>query len=286
MQLMPSLGAKLLVAFDASSVSGALASWGLRGLRLRSAARVPLAAGVLVPSPLEDNLVRVDEVRDALTSVRASLKTNGRRAALILPDGLARAQLLEVPRGVPFLEYARYRMSQGLPYPASEAVIDALDLGGRRFLCAAVRRAVIEPYEAVAASAGFSQDRVELAPLAAVAGLRRLMHGGDSTVDVILGDAAISLTACQGRELRVFRSRRRDRGSDEARWLHEEVDRTSALSGGSVPSRVRVVGSGAAGVVRGLEALGLKVEPGWPVSDGAELPVQAVELAWLGAALE
>jgi len=286
MRSMPSFGAKLLVVFDAASVSGALVSWGLGGLRLRSVARVPLADGALVPSPLEDNLVRVEEVRDALVSVRSSLRTNGRRAALILPDGLARTQLLEVPRGVPLLEYARYRMAQGLPYPATEAVIDALDLGGHRFLCAAVRRAVIEPYEAVAASAGFSQDRVELAPLAAVTGLRRLLHGGDSTVDVILGDAAISLTASHGRELRVFRSRRRDRGPDEARWLHEEVDRTSALSGGSAPSRVRVVGAGAPAVVRDLESLGLRVEPGWPVSDGAELPVQAVELAWLGAALE
>ena len=282
---MPSFGARLLVAFVAASVVGALVSWGLGGLRVRSVVRAPLGEGALVPSPLEDNVVRVDEIRDALASVRSSLKTNGRRAALILPDGLARVQLLEVPRGVPPLEYARYRMAQGLPYPPGDAIVDALDLGGRRFLCAAVRRAVVESYETVAAATGLDQDRVELAPLAAVAGLRRL-HGADSTVDVILGDAAISLAASRGRELRAFRSRRRDRGADETRWLHEEVDRTSALSGEPAASRVRVVGTGAPAVVQGLESLGRKVEPGWSLPDGPDLPVQAMELAWLGAALE
>lgn len=272
------------MAFDAASISGAQVSWGLGGIRLSRFARALLEPGALVPSPFEPNLVRSGEVREALAQVAHTLGTNGRRASLLLPDGLARTTLLESARGVDPVEYARFRLAQGLPYPASEAVIDALPLGGGRFLAAAVRRSVIAAYEAAAAATGFTQERLDLTPLAALTGLLRQGTGPNRIVDVVLGDVALSIAAFEGGLLRVFRSRRRDPGPEEPKRLFEEAQRTAALTGGDGAPRLRIVGNGARRLLGQLAAAGHAAEPGWQLP-GEELPVEAVELAWLGSVL-
>lgn len=277
-------GSKLLVAFDAGSVTGAVATWGVGGPRLRAFAGAPLASGAILPAPLEGNLARADEVRGALATVRASLGGNGRGASLILPDGVARMLLINVPDGAAARDYARFRLSQGLAYPVDEAIVDTLPLGRKRCLCAAVRRGVVEEYESVAAAAGFTQERLDLTPFAALGGLLRQPPASGRAVDVILGDAAFSLAAFQDGALAVFRNRRRDAGPDEARRLLDEVDRTANLAGEGPPPRLRVVGPGARALIQDLVSDGRQAEPGWQApSDG--LPVEAAELAWLGAAL-
>jgi hypothetical protein len=201
--------------------------------------------------------------------------------ALILPDGVARTVLLEVPAGVDARQFARYRITSGLPYAPEEALVDVLPIGGGRVLAAAVRRSVIEGYEAAASSLDI--ERLDLSPLAALSAMAAEARGTAASVDVILGDRALSLAAWHGGVLRVFRSRLRDGGVGEPRWLAREVDRTAALAGNGGPPRIRVVGSGATVLLRALAESGRVSEPGWRV-EGA-LPVEAAELSWLGAAL-
>lgn len=277
-------GSKLLVAFDACAVAGAVASWGMGGLRLRLFARAPLASGSIQPSPLEGNLARADEVREALAAVRASLGSNGRGAALILPDGVARTLLVEVPEGAEARDYARFRLSQGLPYPVDQAIVDVLPLGHRRVLAAAVRRGLVEEYESAASASGFAQERLDLAPLSALGGLLRQPASSGRVVHVILGDAAVSLAALQNGTVQVFRNRRRDLGLDEPSRLLDEIDRTADLGGSGPPPRISVVGTGARALIEGVTTRGRKAEPGWRASSGG-LPGEAAELAWLGAAL-
>lgn len=275
---------KLLVALDASSVTGAVVSWGLGGPRVGALSRVPLEAGAVVPSALEPNVARAEPVRGALASVREALGTNGRRVVLVLPEGVGRTLLVDAPPRVRVQEYARFRLSQALPYPASEAIVDALPVGGRRHLCAAVRRGLVEGYETAVGSAGFFLDRVDLVPLAAVAGLHRQAAAGDSGVAVILGDVALSLAGFRGGRLEVFRTRRRDSGPDETERLRDEILRTAALAGAAAPGRIAIAGSGARSIVGRLRELGCLAEPAWRAeADG--LAVEAAELAWLGAAL-
>jgi hypothetical protein len=275
---------ELTVAFDATGVCGAVVSRGLRGARLKSFRRVPLAPGALTPRPLETNVGRPDEVGLALREVLEGLDAGRGRVSLVLPDGVARIGLVDVPAGVAAEEYARFRWTQGLPYAPAEAIVDVLPLGGGRVVAAAVRRGVALEYEGAAARAGLSPGRVDLAPLAALAALVREPSGA-AGVDVILGDAAYCLAASHGGALRVLRNRRRDPDAGEAERLRGEVDRTAALAGnGTGPWPVRVVGAGARALIGELQRSGRAAGPGWPM-EGAGLPVEAAEQAWLGAAL-
>jgi hypothetical protein len=273
---------RLLVAFDASAVAGVAVPRRLGTRRVRALARVALPDGALLPAPLDENLADPASVQAALRELRARL--GGEHAALILPDGLARTLLLEIPRGADPRGFARFRLEPSLPYPATEAVVDVLRVGRGRFLAAAVRARVVRSYEAAARAAGFVQERVDLAPLAALAALLR-SRGRRAGVDLILGDVALSLAAfdAQG-ELRAFRSRRRDPGLDEPARLREEVERTAALAGIGQGLVLRVVGEGAPALSASLSSGGRSVEAGWR----AAVPGQAQDAAepsWLGAAL-
>ena len=276
---------ELTVAFDASGVCGAVVSRGLRGARLRSFARELLPPGALLPQPLDVNLRRPDDVAEALRRALGGLDAGRGRVSLILPDGVARIGLVDVPAGVAPEEYARFRWAQALPYPAGEAIVDVLPLGAGRAVAAAIRRRLALEYESVAERAGLSPGRVDLAPLAALSALVRDPPGEATAVDVILGDAAYCLAASHGGELRVVRNRRRDGDPGEAERLAREVDRTAALAGnGAGPLRVRVVGAGARGLIGELLGAGRAAGPGWEM-EGGGLPLEAAELSWLGAAL-
>ena len=278
------LRSKLVVAFDAGSVSGAALARGFGSPRLKHLSRVTLEPGALAPSPLETNLVRREEVLEALARMLAEVGGAGNAATLILPDGLARAQVLELPPGVEPGEYARFRLVPGLPFPASEAVVDVQALGGRRCLGVAVRRSVVESYEALATAAGLVVERVDLAPMAALEGLRQKAAADPSTVDVILGDVALSLLAWREGGLRVLRSRRRDSGPGEASRLRDEAARTATMAGDGLMPRVRVVGPGATVLVKELRSLGARAELGWTAT-GEALAFEAAEVPWLGVAL-
>ena len=127
-------------------------------------------------------------------------------------------------------------------------------------------------------------ERVDLAPLAALSALRARPARGAGRVDVILGDAAYCL-ACLARR-RAARppqppARRRP---GEADRLRREVDRTAALAGNGAGRAVRVVGAGARGLIGELR--GRAAPPPRVAMEGDGLPVEAAELAWLGAALD
>jgi hypothetical protein len=255
----------------------------MRGLRVQALVRVPLEEGALVPGPLEANLLRPAEVVAALRSVAAGLDAGDRQVCLVLPDGLARVALLEPPRGADARDFARFRLAQSLPYPAGEAIVDVLGVARGRFVAAALRRRVVEAYEAAAAEAGLRQERLDIAPLAAVSGLQRHAGSGPRSA-LILGDTAVSFAAWDAKGLlRAFRSRRRAGGADEPDRLREELARTACLGGESGAGQVRVVGSGAVDVVRAFSFSGLAAEAGWGTPRNG-LPVEPAELAWLGAA--
>jgi len=280
---MRALRTRVLVAVDATGVAGAAVSGGPGGARIRSYARATLAAGALVPGPVDANVVRAAEVQRAFAEVAGGLDGGRGPVSLILPGGVARTALLEVAAGVTAREFARYRITPGLPYPPDEALVDVLPVDGGRVLAAAVRRSVVEGYEAAAAAAGLDVERLDLTPLAALAALAREPRGTAVSVDVILGDHALSLAAWQGGVLHLFRTRLRESGPREPHWLGREVDRTAVLAGNGSAPRIRAVGPGAVELLRAWSDEGRAGEPGWR-AEGA-LPVAAAELAWLGAAL-
>jgi hypothetical protein len=270
---VPLFGTRLYLAFDASAVTAAALGEGLGGRRARAFARAPLPPGALSPSPSGPNLLRADEVRAA---VRRAADGLGRRARLVLPDGVARVALVDLPEGAEPREYVLFRLAPSLPFPATEAIVDALPASGRRVIGAAVRRATVAEYEQAAAGAGLDVDEVHLAPLVVLAGLMRT--GARDAVHAVLGDVAMCLAAFRGGAPVALRSRRRDRSTGEASRLRLEASRASAVAGdGWVAAQLVVSGAGAAhlrdelggeGAGRGLEGPGE-----WP---------DAAEAAWLG----
>jgi len=274
---------KLLVAFDSSAVSGVMVSRGWRRSRPGPVVRVPLSGGALVPSAFDPSFGRAEDVRAALARLRQSLGASRREASLVLPDGCARIALLEPERRADPREYARFRLSSSLPYAAADALIDVLPVGAGRFLAGAVRRSVVESYEAAAAAAGFLPERVDLAPLATIAGLSRRVVPATALI-VILGDAAVSFAVFEDGVLRAFRGRRRDPGPSEAARLLAEARRTAAPGGDGAGHRLVILGRGARAMVEDLAAQGGQAELGQVLPEGGS-GEGAAEACWLGAAL-
>jgi hypothetical protein len=270
------------MAFDASGVSGALLGWTFGGMRIRGFAHAALSPGALVPSALEANVASLPEVRDAVARVAAELRIGRTRVTVVAPQGVARLLLLDLPSGVDPIEFARYRFSD-LPYPVAEAVVDVLPVRGGRVVAATVRRLVVEDYEAVVASAGLEQERLDISSLAALAGLLKDSAGDELVLDVILGDVAFAMAAHRDGVLSVLRHRRRDRRNGEPERLHVEAERTAALAGAPM-GRLRVVGTGARALLRQWTAAGLPATAGWE-AEGAGVPQDAAEVPWLGALL-
>ncbi len=271
---MAFLGARLYIGLDATAVTAAAVGERLGGRRVRGFARVPLDPGTLAPSPLGPNLLRGDDARAAIR--RAADGLGGGSVTLVLPDGVARVALVELREDADLRDYVLFRLAASLPFPAGEAIVDALSAGGRRVVAAAVRRATVAEYEQAVASAGFKVERVHLAPLVALAGLMRA--GERDAVHAVLGEVALCLAAFRGGAPVALRNRRRDRSAGEASRLREEASRAAASAGnGTGTVRLVVSGAGAAGLRRELEGEG--AGPG--LEGPGEWP-EAAETAWLG----
>ena len=251
---MPLLGRRLYLALDASAVTVATLGDGLGRRRARAFARAPLGPGALTPSPSGPNLQRGDEVRAAVR--RALEEAGGGRATLVLPDGIARIALVEVPKGADPRDYVRFRLAASLPWPASEAIVEALPAGRGRVVGAAVRRATVAEYEQAAAAAGLEVDRVHLAPLLALEGLMRA--GAREATHVVLGEVAFCLAPFRGGLPVALRCRRRDRSAGEASRLREEASRVAAVAGnGAGPATIVLSGVDAPGCAASSAATSL-----------------------------
>ena len=169
---MALFGTRASVSLDASLLSGRAWPRALGGGDPGPALRVPLEPGALLPSATDANLARPATVKAALQELLGLL---GRppRVIAVLPLGIARLSLLEPPAGTDPREYARYRLGPGLPFPAEEAIVDAVSVGAGRVLAGAVRRRVVAEYEELFAACGTTAERVDLAPLAAIEARRR-----------------------------------------------------------------------------------------------------------------
>jgi hypothetical protein len=216
--------------------------------------RVPLEAGALEPSPTEANLRQPALARTALQELQLRL---GRppRVTLVLPLGLARASLIDPPEGTLPRDFARFRLGPTLPYPADEAVLDTLPAGGTRCLGAAVRRGVVAEYEELAAACRVSVERVDVAPLPAIAA--RLAQRPAAAVDVFLGDGAFAVAAHAEGRLLAFHTRFRVPGGDaDAERIARVVASTARALPGPVAPRVLVIGGSSHEVASALAGRG------------------------------
>jgi hypothetical protein len=275
------LGRRLLVGFDAEAVSVAATGRGPVRRRVRGFRRAALEPGALTPAPAGPNVIRRDEVREALGEAIADVAPGAGSAKLFLPDGIARLAVVDPPPGAEPRDYVRFRLAPSLPWPASEAIVDLLPLGGGRVVGAAVRRTTVAQYEQLAGSAGLSVERVHLAPLVAIGALLGRGRGTRRAVHAVLGDVAVCLAVIRSGELVALRNRRRDPSEGEGHRLLAEAVRTARLAGdGDGPVPLSLSGSGS---IRLRDALGPAAEAGG--LDGPGGWAGAAEAAWLAGAL-
>jgi type IV pilus assembly protein PilM len=165
-----------LIACEIAADYVAAARWTRTGAGLDGFALEPLPPGAISPTPVESNLVDVDEVRAAVGRVFSRLRTKNEDVALLLPDPVVRVFVLHFdvfPRkaeeAIPIL---RWRLKKSVPFEAEETLISYMRQSpkedGVDIVTGLARLRIVREYESLLESVGLSPGVVMSSTLAAV----------------------------------------------------------------------------------------------------------------------
>jgi type IV pilus assembly protein PilM len=165
-----------LIACEIAADYVAAARWTRTGTGLDGFAIEPLPPGAISPTPVESNLVDVDEVRAAVGRVFSRLRTKNEDVALLLPDPVVRVFVLHFdvfPRkadeAIPIL---RWRLKKSVPFEAEETLISYMRQSpkedGVDIVTGLARLRIVREYESLLESVGLSPGVVMSSTLAAV----------------------------------------------------------------------------------------------------------------------
>jgi Tfp pilus assembly PilM family ATPase len=234
-----------------------------------------LPADAVTPALTGANISKPDVVAGALKVAfdRAGLRPP-RRAALVVPDAIARLSLLpfeQLPaRAVDLEKLVRWQLRKSMPFPIDEAQVSTFvasrDERGTVVAAVSARRDVVDQYEGVAASLGIHAGVVDLSSLNV---MNTLMGGPASAA----GDQLLVCLAREGTTLAILRGDAlmfyRHRGTVDEEPLSALVHQTAMFHedrlGGSAFARIWISGAalapGGSDVVRReLAQLGVPAE--------------------------
>jgi len=213
----------------------------------------PLPPGAVTPSLVGPNIAATGVVADALKRAldRAGLRAE-RRAALVVPDAIARVSLLtfqQVPAKAADLDQLiRWQMKKGTPFPLEEAQVTHLPAhsgeGGTTFAAVVARRDVIAQYEAVTEAAGIHAGLVDLSSFNVMNAI--MAAGATSTSDwlvVCLAPEGTTLAILRGTQLMFYRHRAAVEAEPLSSLVHQTAMYHEDRLGGSRFSRVWVSGT-------------------------------------------
>lgn len=219
----------LALEFSAGGV--AAAEWQPGAGNIERFAVEALEEGALRPSPVRENILHPEDVQ---RSVRTALEYVTRRrsgnVALLLPDVSARISVLafeqfpqkEQERG-PLI---RWRLKKTVPFEIEDAALAYQRQGasaqGAELAVAVSPRTVIQQYEALVESLGFSPGFVTASSLAALGLISAPEHRSAGTMLLRRTAALLTTVLLTPGKLRVFRSIELPPG-DEAIALEEIV---------------------------------------------------------------
>lgn len=230
-----------------------------------------LPPGAVMPSLTGPNIAATGTVADALKRAldRAGLRAE-RRAALVVPDAIARVSLLtfqQMPAKAADLDQLiRWQVKKGTPFPLEEAQVTHLPAhsgeGGTTLAAVVARRDVIAQYEAVAEAAGIHAGLVDLSSFNVMNAV--MAAGAASTADwlvVCLASEGTTLAILRGQQLMFYRHRAAVEAEPLSSLVHQMAMYHEDRLGGSRFSRIWV--SGATDAVRAEigDRLGLAAEP-------------------------
>lgn len=136
----------------------------------------PLPVGAVVPSLMATNVPDRAAVVQALRTACDSVGVRPRRAALVIPDVVAKVSILRFEktpnRRDDLDQLIRWQMKKSTPFPVDDACVTFSPGGrtadGNEFLVVAARREAIRDYEAVCEEAGIEAGLIDLSTLAVV----------------------------------------------------------------------------------------------------------------------
>jgi type IV pilus assembly protein PilM len=234
------------------------------------AAVEPLPPGTVVATLNASNVADAPALTAAVTRAVERVGGRARRAALVLPDSVAKVSLLRFEK-VPakeqdLLALVRWQMRKSLPFRMEDAQLayaaGAATPQGREFLVLVARRDVVAEYEAACLAAGVHAGIVDLATCNLVNAL--LAGGRAPSADWLLVNLApdyVSVAIVRDSHVVFYRHR----GGDDETSLADVVHQTAMyyedrLGGGQF---ARVVLAGAARATGGgdaLDAVGRELE--------------------------
>jgi type IV pilus assembly protein PilM len=190
----------------------------------------PLPAGALVPSLTSANVVNRQVVMNALERV-LERTGNPRRVGLVIPDLVAKVSLVRfehVPsRAADLDQLVRWQVRKTAPFPIEEAQVSYVRgvkaADGQEFVVSLARRAVIDEYEGLCATAGAHAGIVDLATFNVInATLAAAPPSSDA--DWLLVHVAAdyaSIAILRGSDLIFFRNRATDGEGTLADVVHQ-----------------------------------------------------------------
>ncbi len=130
---------------------------------------LPLKPGILIPSPVKDNVTDADEFARVVKAL-VPIGSGRRTAALILPDNSLRLAVLDFetlpPKEEDRFSLIKFRLKKTLPFDVDEAAISTFVQAGNKVLAAVVPVEVIARYEAPFRAAGLQPGLVTCSALA------------------------------------------------------------------------------------------------------------------------
>jgi type IV pilus assembly protein PilM len=196
-----------------------LSEGGLAYSQSGQAGFLPFEPGTLIPSPVEDNVLRPDAVASMIAKFAASSGSKKRRpAALILPDYAARVTVLDFDSfpssAEEQLSLIKFRVKKTIPFDIDSAAVSyfAQPSASKRVEVIAVTVAVevIARYEALFRSAGFHPGLVTTSTLAAL----NLYKGDGIAVLAKLSGLDLTVAVMDRTNIKLFRCVRLDDASE------------------------------------------------------------------------
>lgn len=190
-----------------------LSEAGLAFARGAHTAFQPFDPGTLIPSPVEDNLLRADVIASAIATLAPPTGSKRRRpAAVILPDYAARVSVLDFDSfpSAPEeqLSLVRFRFKKTIPFDIDSAAVSYFiqpsDNKNKKkidVVAVIVALEIIARYEALFRAAGFQPGSVTTSTLAAL----NLYHGDGIGVLAKLCGHVLTIAVISGAMIKLFR---------------------------------------------------------------------------------
>jgi Tfp pilus assembly PilM family ATPase len=245
------------IEIAARRVTVAEVAAGSGGPVVRTYATESLPEGLVTPALTAPNVSVTAEVAAVLRRAldRAGLGTP-RRAALVIPDSVARVSLLhfeQVPgRASDRDQLVRWQLRKATPFPLEEAQLSYFvahtEPGSSTLAAVVARRDVIAQYEAVPGALGIHAGLVDLASFNVINALIRAgaAPAGDALL-VCLAAEATSLAILRGPDLMFYRHRTAVDEEPIGALVHQTAMYHEDRLGGTRFARVWLCGAALAG---------------------------------------